>query len=117
MLQHFRRIFGRPPGVAGAVACAWLTLGVAPCLMAAPVESHENHDCPHCETVVVATPTCDMPADATRSSRDRPDNLAPAIPADHPVASLYARPAVDRAPPGLPPPERSRLHRFCRLLE
>lgn len=120
MLQHFRKIFVRmtfpgSPGLVGAVICAWLTLGVAPCLMAAPVEKHDDHDCPHCETVVVAEPSCDVPADAVRSSLDEPDELPPAIPASHPVTPAGARTGL--APPGIPPPERSRLHRFCRLLE
>ncbi|HEX7029444.1 MAG TPA: hypothetical protein VF254_02520 [Gammaproteobacteria bacterium] len=116
-MQHFRQIFRSSPGLACAVVCAWLTLGVAPCLAAAPVEQHDHHDCPHCETVVVEAASCDLPSDAILSSANEPDNQPAALPAGFPPAPVAVRLAIDFAPPGAPPPERSRLHRFCRLLE
>src|SRR5690606_35132977 len=119
-LQHFRRIFRCSPGLAGAMICAWLTLGIAPCFAASPVEYHEqhgHHDCPHCETVVIDAASCDLPSDTILSSSNDTDDLPAALPAGFTPAPAVVRLAIGLAPPGAPPPERSRLHRFCRLLE
>ncbi|HEX7046464.1 MAG TPA: hypothetical protein VF275_02670 [Gammaproteobacteria bacterium] len=101
--------------------CAWLMLGAAPCLAAATVESHhqshDDHDCPHCETVVVKAASCELSADATLSPQNDRDPLPAVLPASYPAVSDVVPRVIN--PPSLDthPPERSRLHRFCRLLE
>ncbi|HEX6927941.1 MAG TPA: hypothetical protein VF267_01730 [Gammaproteobacteria bacterium] len=115
MLQPIRRIFRRfHVAITMVLAVAWLTLGT-PCLMAAPSGSHDDHDCPHCETeTVVAAAACEIPADALQATDASPD--LPALP-----AGPVALPAVPRIlhPPPRPVAfhERPLWQRYCRLLE
>lgn len=118
MFQQIRDIFRRFRATAVTVmAAAWLTFGIAPCLMAAPADHHGDHDCPHCAVeIVVVAPACDVPADIVSPTQPSPD-WQPALP----VNGLMPATRVARFeyPPPLPiaPHERPIRHRYCRLLE
>lgn len=116
MMQKLRRMFRcSPAGTAGVLVSALLLLGISPCIMAAPMDHAGDHDCPHCETDIVAVaPDCEAPADAVPLPGDPDGPVLPVAP-----VRIEQRPAhVSIRLPRFPAPhERSLLHRYCRLLE